>query len=65
MSDSRPKCNIATPQDKCFDGSASIESQSGFYGQKSQPGVGDVNSRAGQLPAAPDDRLTNVFTPKD
>ena len=61
MSDSRPKTTIASPQEKCFDGSASIESQVGFYNQSRQPGLSDINSRAGQLPAAPDDRLTNVF----
>lgn len=65
MSESRPKTTIASPQDKCYDGSASIEDQVGTYGQKNQPGLGDTNSRGGQLPSAPDDRLTNVFTPKE
>lgn len=60
MSD-RPKTSIASPQDRCYDGSASIDDQVGTYNQSRQPGLGDINSRAGQMPAAPDDRLTNVI----
>ncbi len=64
MSD-RPKTEIASPQEKCYDGSASIDDTVGFYNQAKQPHLGDINSRVGQLPAAPDDRLTNVIGSKD
>jgi hypothetical protein len=60
MSD-RPKCDIASPQDPCYSGSASIDDQVGTYNQSKQPHLGDINARVGQLPAAPDDRLTNVI----
>lgn len=57
----RPGCEIASPQDKPFSGDHTIDDQVGFYKQGSQPHLGDINSRAGQTPAAPDDRLTNVI----
>ena len=59
MSD-RPKTEIASPQDPCYTGSASIDDQAGFYNRQA-PVVRDVNARVGQTPSAPDDRLTNVI----
>lgn len=61
---SRPDTSIKSSQDRVFDGSSTIDNQVGFYDQAKQPGLGDVNGRAGQMPSSPDDRLTNVFNPE-
>jgi hypothetical protein len=61
MATQRPGCPIASSQDRPIDGSASIDSQVGFYDQASQPGISEANSRAGQMPSVPDDRFTNVI----
>ena len=57
----RPGFSCKTTMDQVFTGSESIDDQVGFYRQKTQPGVEDINARAGQLPAAPDDRFSNVI----
>jgi hypothetical protein len=61
---SRPGFSTDSPAEKTFSKDFSIEEQVGFYNQKTQPGTEDIDARAGQLPAAPDDRFSNVFTEK-
>ena len=63
MAEGRPPYSKESPMDQVFTGNCGISEQVGFYGDQAVP---DVNKQTGQVPAAPDDRFTNVIgTVKD
>jgi len=59
----RPDTTIATPVQSAFTGSATIDDQTGFYSERSQKGLADVNSKAAEV-AAPDPRLSDNQKPE-